>query len=177
MFFHYSEVRSVHPDDLRIGDEVEFTVGSGVERRGRGGGGGGGGGGEKLAAYNVVTLPPGSIVWEVEEEPAGTRVTGTVESSAKEGRGESSQRGQPRRLSKGDVVEFTVVTERRTKRKHARNISLLQSQAVEDPGAERGGEDARGGVPRGGKGDEGPSRLGLRGVDVEVRGGLLPHLP
>ena len=147
LFFHYSEVRSVHPDELQIGDEVEFTVGSGVERRRSGGGGGG----EKLAAFNVVTLPPNTIVWEVEEEPVGTRVTGTVESVAKEGRGESvdgkitvegreddiyyapasyqSQRGQPRRLSKGDVVEFTVVTERRTKRKHARNIALVQSQA------------------------------------------------
>ena len=148
MFFHYSEVRSVHPDELQIGDEVVFTVGSGVERRR---GGGGGGGGEKLAAFNVVTLPPNSIVWEVEEEPIGTRVTGRVESTAKEGRGETvdgkisvegredcvfyappsyqSQRGQPRRLSRGDVIEFTVVTERRTKKKHARNIVMVESQA------------------------------------------------
>lgn len=173
LFFHYSEYRGGHSDDLNIGDEVEFRVGRAEERGGRRGGGGGGsddGEGEgKMSAFDVRVLPKGTVYWEKEDEPVGKRWTGAVEKVARDDssrRGGGGDRGRsggaasdglirivpedadaeaievhyspsdyapgaggrPGRLDRNDVVEFTLVTERRTKKKFARKISLVRSE-------------------------------------------------
>lgn len=75
LFFHFSEVRSCHPADLQVNDEVEFRVGqSGKD--------------DKLAAYDLVKLDPGTVVWEVEDEP-GVRFQGIVERPIRSERGSS----------------------------------------------------------------------------------------
>jgi len=170
LFFHYSELRDGHSDELNIGDEVEFRVGAAESRRG--GGGGGRDGEEKLCSYDVRLLPKGTIYWEKEDEP-GKLWKGVVELPIRDDRqrsgggGGMSRDGKPpravngvlrlapeepqkedleilftpadynpksgsggssNRLGKGDVVEFTLVTERRTGKKYARNIQLIQSE-------------------------------------------------
>jgi len=177
VFFHYSELQGIHSEDLQVDDEMEFRVGPSRD-------------GDKMAAFQVVRLEPGTIEWEVAEEG---RFQGLVErpvrsergssqvsegtirmlvpdegetteeeiaaaatgplirysandympeeteggSNSKEFRrfdssvssssrgGGSSGRG---RLGKNDLVEFTLVTERRTGNKVARSITLLQSE-------------------------------------------------
>ena len=189
LFFHYSEFRDGHSDDLNIGDEVEFKIGKSEDRRRGGGGSGGGGGGEdKLSAFGVKRLPEGTIHWEKEDEPVGKKWRGVVEQVAKEDRnprgggagrdrgGRSGGSGSGAsgggvvegmiriandvkdgttsgetstdeklevffapsdyksktpghsRLDRKDVIEFTLVTERRTGKKYARSISLVQSE-------------------------------------------------
>mmetsp|Transcript_21788 Transcript_21788/g.30717 ORF Transcript_21788/g.30717 Transcript_21788/m.30717 type:complete len:1474 (-) Transcript_21788:2380-6801(-) len=215
IFFHFSQVQGCHPADLEMDQEVEFRVG--IARNDS----------SKLSAYAVRTLQPGTIQWEIEDEP-GKRFQGLVErpirmeqrggggsdkggsggggsnnpqlyegtvrmlivtdnvngekkkeeeddkddqqqqqsttkddkedelktggpivrftsadidtssleTATKETNGgggrfrrsdsSSSNKGQPR-LSKNDLVEFTLVTERRTQAKYARKITLLQS--------------------------------------------------
>lgn len=200
LFFHYSEYNNTnksgggsggnisHSDELNIGDEVEFRVG--VAPPPRGGGDGGEEGNEKMSAYDVRRLPPGTIYWETEDEPKGKRRMGVVDKVAAVGtsirrrRGEDvrgssggggcpissfgsvgagliriigencddaenkeskplevyynsvdviqtpNQQRRPRRpqLERGDMVEVTLVTERRTKEKYAREICLIRSE-------------------------------------------------
>ena len=158
IFFHYSEVQGIHPDDLHIDDEVEFRVGSSSAK-----------GPDKLAAYQVRPLEKGTIVWEQVDEP-GRLFRGLVERPTRFDRGNtldgtiriliekkdketgemidtpegplvkftpndfnpegdsSSSSKRPKRLARGDLVEFSVVTERRTKDKYARSIELLLSE-------------------------------------------------
>ena len=70
LFFHYSQVENCHPDDLMIDTEVEFRVGTSKNDS------------TKLAAYQVVTVPNGTIVWETEDEP-DTFFQGLVERPAR----------------------------------------------------------------------------------------------
>ncbi len=203
LFFHYSEYINSnntnksgggndgnisHSDELNIGDEVEFRVG--VAPPPRGGGDGGEEGNEKMSAYGVRRLPPGTIYWETEDEPKGKRRMGVVDKVAAVGTSSRRRRGddvrgssggggfpisssgsvgagliriidencddaenkestplevhynpidviqtpnQQRRsrrpqLERGDMVEVTLVTERRTKRKYAREICLIRSE-------------------------------------------------
>lgn len=86
IFFHYSELKgpgNMHSDELKIGDEVKFHVGASKNnRRGSSSSGHGGGGGEdpeKLSAYHVTVLEPGTVKWEVEDEPVGVRKRGKVD--------------------------------------------------------------------------------------------------
>ena len=174
IFFHYSEVNGMHPDDLQIDMELEFRVGASSSGRS---GGGGGGETEKLAAFQVRALEPGTIVWEIPEAPPGQVSRGLVERAVRLDRGgsgnmegvirivvEQKQKQQEanndadaavatadgplvkftpndqpaldgpsgsrrsNRLSRGDFVEFTVVTDRRSKSKFARSIRLLLSE-------------------------------------------------
>mmetsp|Transcript_7786 Transcript_7786/g.16144 ORF Transcript_7786/g.16144 Transcript_7786/m.16144 type:complete len:1398 (+) Transcript_7786:450-4643(+) len=209
LFFHYSEYREGHSDELQVGDEVEFLVG---RARGFGGSTDTGGDEEKLAAFDVKKIPRGTIHWESEEEPVGKRWKGLVESPVRDGssgvggggrngkgdrqgrinfqeglirivNGENDDGGtgektgvgsgsgsssgdkeddtnknpwngvsiyytpsdytpvkqsqslksqhqpaQSQRLAKSDLVEFTLVTERRTGKQYARNITILRSE-------------------------------------------------
>jgi cold shock CspA family protein len=182
IFFHYSEVAGgTHPDDLQMDMEVEFRVGASSSR---------GSEPDKLAAYEVCTLEPGSIVWELEDEP-GKLCRGLVEKAFRQDRGgsggpnsdgsirilvdkeeqeqgsdgngdattatadgplvrftandfqppeeedtgddvrNSTSRGGSRRqnrLVRGDLVEFSVVSDRRSGSKYARSITLLLSE-------------------------------------------------
>jgi cold shock CspA family protein len=172
LFFHYSELAGSHSSDLQVDDEVEFRVGQSARDS------------DKMAAFQVKRLEPGTIQWEIAEEP-GIRYQGLVERPVRSERGSSqvaegtirmlvpdeeekeaecevvaaaagplirytasdyvpeqaesntrdfrrfdssvSNSSRDGRLSKNDLVEFTVVTERRTGNKMARSITLLQS--------------------------------------------------
>mmetsp|Transcript_17532 Transcript_17532/g.25698 ORF Transcript_17532/g.25698 Transcript_17532/m.25698 type:complete len:1304 (+) Transcript_17532:117-4028(+) len=84
IFFHYSELKgpgNMHSDDLKIGDEVKFHVGA-SKTNGRGSSSSGRGRGEdpeQLSAYHVAVLEPGTVKWEVEDEPVGVRKRGKVD--------------------------------------------------------------------------------------------------
>mmetsp|Transcript_15204 Transcript_15204/g.35226 ORF Transcript_15204/g.35226 Transcript_15204/m.35226 type:complete len:1259 (-) Transcript_15204:365-4141(-) len=216
LFFHYSEVQNFHPDDLQIDTEVEFKVGrSGSDNK-------------KLAAFSVICLEPGTVVWEIEdreeylyqglvEKPclsprgdrdgrrgvnSGPQTDGFVriiepqdsnnllsinqnddESNItdhkKEGKVNSKKEengalvrfragehlrskqhdienssnwdniNSPPRLFRGDLIEFRVFLDRRTKQRYARYITLIQSdrerkriekekRLLEDASAEEG---------------------------------------
>ena len=91
IFFHYSEVTNCHPDDLKIDTEVEFKVGT------SGGGSGNANANAttdhpKLAAYSVVRLATGTVVWETEESE-GHLYQGLVEKPCMPARGSSSSHG------------------------------------------------------------------------------------
>lgn len=218
VFFHYSELSRGNSYDLQVGQEVEFFVGPRKPSRGSGrssqsqsvGDGNGNNREEdKLSAFQVQVLEPGSVVWEVEEEPKGVRRVGFVESMVRtnphrrdnrdrdrdrdgsppegairlkaleeenepepaskddsvqgqtddvnaianaavkkgalvkftlddytgSGSGSSNNnnnnpRSKPRNevLERNDVIEFTLVTVKRTGMQYARNIVLLQSE-------------------------------------------------
>ena len=146
LFFHYTST-SAHWDDLNIGDEVEFRVGP-QQRRGRSSEE------EKLCALDVRVLPKGTIAWEREDEE-GKRWRGSVDRLPGSGQGRDRDRGGDKGkgvikvegedglqatflssdyashgsfLGKADVVEFSLVTERRTGMKFARNITLIRSE-------------------------------------------------
>jgi cold shock CspA family protein len=130
LFFHYTST-DVPWDDLNIGDQVEFRVGVSEGRRT--------GEEDKLKALEVRLLPPDSIVWE-KEDVVDKRYRGSVKAIPNQkNRGILRAEGEETdayftssdcksRLGKGDVVEFSVFTERRTGDKLARNIILLQSE-------------------------------------------------
>ena len=214
VFFHYSELSKGNSYDLQVGQEVEFFVGPRKPSRGSGRSSqsmsmsdGNNREEDKLSAFQVQVLEPGSVVWEVEEEPKGVRRVGVVESmirtnphrrdnrdrdrdgsppegtirlksleeeeNAQEpaskddsvqvqtddanvnaavkkgalvkftledytGSGSNSNsdsnnnnpRSKPRNevLERNDVIEFTLVTVKRTGMQYARNIVLLQSE-------------------------------------------------
>ena len=65
LFFHFSEVTGTPSSDLQIDDELEFRVGESKNS-------------DKLAAFEVVILERGTVVWEVEENP-GVKILGIVE--------------------------------------------------------------------------------------------------
>jgi cold shock CspA family protein len=176
LFFHYSQLQGIHSSELQVDDEVEFRVGP-SERDA-----------DKMAAFEVKRLEPGTIEWEIEEEP-GTRFQGLVERPVRSERpssqmlegtirmlevpdegeateeeiaaaatgplirytandytpDEQQQEGNSRdfrrwdssvsnssrgrsRLDKNDLVEFTLVRERRTGNQMARSITLIQSE-------------------------------------------------
>jgi cold shock CspA family protein len=159
IFFHYSEVANCHPDDLQIDTEVQFRVGTSKNDP------------QKLAAFEVITLPPNTVVWETEEEPDKI-IQGLVEKmirnsnfdSRRSGRasnnpsdnlgtirvqveGEEKSSSGPLirfrnedyhppenikrgldKLHRGDLVQFRILTDRRTKQKYARFIELLKSE-------------------------------------------------
>ncbi len=162
LFFHYSEYRGIkdgtgghhHVDDLNIGDEVEFRVGSEP----------------KLAALDVKQIPKGTIYWEKEDDPDKV-YDGYVEMSCmrednsgrrgggKKGGGDGiirlkevdnddnggdddnleeiyytssdykpNKKHHHNRLERKDIIQFSLVTQRRTGKKFARNITLIQSE-------------------------------------------------
>ena len=202
IFFHYSEVTNVNPDDLNVDDEVEFRVGKSRDNP------------DKLAAFEVYRLPTGTVQWEYEESP-GERFQGLVDRPLMRPSGNNNRRNSDRddtnvegsisllvpaeesketkgdkkkskdkkkdvadaetmtasegpkirftandynpdsddvastdgdgagglrrkssntsmessnRLLRGDLVEFTLVVEKRTRQKFARNIVVLQSE-------------------------------------------------
>jgi len=171
IFFHYSEL-NINPDDLNVGDEVEFYVGASAQRRR---GGNSDGKEEKLSAYSVKLLEPGSVQWVVEDEPIGTRRRGRVERVSRSYTRERDRSGGPNEgtiriiagdcdgvdaskdktgslvrytatnfngsndsqnsrsnsgngLARNDLVEFTVVTEKRSGLKYVRDITMIQSE-------------------------------------------------
>ena len=71
LFFQLVRVRS---NDIHLHDEVEFYVGPSSSRGNRTDADG-----DKLSAYAVRLLEPGTIQWEVEDEPIGVRNRGRVE--------------------------------------------------------------------------------------------------
>ena len=77
IFFHYSESNQpIH--SLQVGQEVQFYV---APAQDIGGGSSGIAGNEKkdkVSAYSVTVLEPGTVVWETEDEP-GLRKRGLVE--------------------------------------------------------------------------------------------------
>ena len=159
LFFQLVRVRS---NDIHLHDEVEFYVGPSSSRGNRTDADG-----DKLSAYAVRLLEPGTIQWEVEDEPIGVRNRGRVErvsrvytrdrewnpnptniTGSSEGtirvlldndqRGplvrynatNSNNDGSHSRLNgngfaRNDIVEFTMVTEKRSQFKYARNITMI----------------------------------------------------
>lgn len=172
VFFHYSEVKGMHSDDLKCGDEVEFWVGPRRQRRGQRKNEGD----EQLSAYDVQLLAPGTIQWEEAVDAEGIRRRGIVEKAIKwkhqradrknallsEGRirvlpldieegdsGDSENlkdeatvklyanflpddyKGENEKhkiLERNDIVELTLVKEKRSGNLFARDISLIQSE-------------------------------------------------
>ena len=132
LFFHYTST-NLHWDDLNIGDEVEFRVGTSGRR----------GEEDKLKAFDVRILQPNTIVWETEDE-IGKIWRGSVDKVPREREREKirgvicvdnedieatfSNVDSKARLGKGDIVEFSLFTERRTGAKLAKNIVLIQSE-------------------------------------------------
>lgn len=162
IFFHYSEVKNCHPDDLQIDTEVEFRVGHSERDP------------TKLAAYAIQTLEAGTVVWETEEEPEKFYqglVERNVRSDARGGGNRDGARDQEgsievlledlpdygdapeqggkkngpivrfrpddvvpdsksrnNRLFRGDLVQFRIFLDRRTKQKYARNITVLKTE-------------------------------------------------
>lgn len=157
LFFHYSEYKSGHSDDLQIGDEVEFRVTEDP----------------KVAGLDVRLLDKGTIWWE-KEEVEGKVWDGIVEMccAREDGRRGGGKKGgsgggdgiirlkqegdneeqqqqvdvyytpsdykptrnkqyggqQHSRLERKDVIQFKLFTERRTGKKYARDITLVQSE-------------------------------------------------
>jgi cold shock CspA family protein len=161
LFFHYSEVTGCTVDDLNLEDEVQFHVGPSK----RSNGAGSSEDEQQLSAYKVQVLPRGTVHWEIEDEPKGSRRKGKVEkmirfnsrdsgsipcgtirmedssSEIDDGSKKSTlvrftvddydgyKRGKNGgELELSDLVEFTLVTERRSGLKYARDIVLLQSE-------------------------------------------------
>eukprot|EP00123_Amoebidium_parasiticum_P015016 comp22743_c0_seq1/m.35463 comp22743_c0_seq1/g.35463 ORF comp22743_c0_seq1/g.35463 comp22743_c0_seq1/m.35463 type:complete len:701 (-) comp22743_c0_seq1:84-2186(-) len=136
IFFHYSHVQG-DVDSLRVGDGLEFTVGT-DSRTG------------KLVAYNVVPLPPGTVSFETVDPQ---RVQGDITFEVF-GRGPSYGKlgGDPGRvryqlpdgkkeiavfhaqdqtdptceLKKGDRVEFNVATDKRNGMRRAVDLVLVE---------------------------------------------------
>jgi len=75
LFFHFSQVSNTRATDLNINDEVEFRVGTARDSNEN----------SKQAAYSVVRLRSGTVVWETEDEP-GMRFQGIVEKPVRLGR-------------------------------------------------------------------------------------------
>jgi len=151
VFFHYSEVEGIHPDDLKVDDEVEFRIGPSTRTEE-----------DKNAAYSVKFLERGTVVWEDEEEPGrkfkgfidklprGNESNTSVEGSISFLQEETDELERPKgtgdaipfdlgyeilndqnkhvRLGRLDVVEFRVVTARRTGQKQPRDIRLVRSE-------------------------------------------------
>lgn len=135
IFFHSSETS----EDLQIGDEVQFRINH-----------------SQRSAHQLKKLPPGTVVWEVEENP-GVRFKGLVERpprfSASDGtirvlvadstdetilkphgplvRVKELPTSTGKKnvgLARGDLVEFNVLTEKRTSFKYARNLRVLVTE-------------------------------------------------
>mmetsp|Transcript_22104 Transcript_22104/g.54636 ORF Transcript_22104/g.54636 Transcript_22104/m.54636 type:complete len:1142 (-) Transcript_22104:3071-6496(-) len=70
LFFHYSQVSNCHPDELNIDDEVEFKVGGSKNDP------------SKFAAYELLRVPEGTVVWETEDHPEQI-FRGTVEKASR----------------------------------------------------------------------------------------------
>lgn len=87
IFFHYSEVTNVNPDDLQVDDEIEFRVGTSR-----------GDNPDKLAAFEIYRLPVGTVKWEYEESP-GERYQGLVERPLMRPGGNNSTNNNNRRNS------------------------------------------------------------------------------
>lgn len=164
VFFHYSEYNGGSINELECDTEVEFRIGM-AQRK------------DKLNAYQVRKLEPGTIVWQEEEEPdkiyrglvdrptrfeRGQTTDGTIRTLVEKRDGDlvidspdgpevlfrqndyqptnedqnnqqanastNFGRRSPPRLLKGDLVEFSVVFERRTKERFAKNIRLVLSE-------------------------------------------------
>lgn len=161
IFFHYSEVRNCHPDELDIDSGVEFRVGqSGKDPT-------------KRAAYEVYAIDASTIQWETEDEP-DKLYQGLVERSIRTdgpgGRGDNNnnskssnqegsiqvqvqvpesadasnapkgplvrfrtedlqeKNGRLPKLFRGDLVQFRIFLDRRTKQRYARHIEILQTE-------------------------------------------------
>lgn len=172
VFFHYSEVKGMHSDNLKCGDEVEFWVGPRRQRRGQRNNEGD----EQLSAYDVQILAPGTIQWEEAVDAEGIRRRGIVEKAIKwkhqrgdrkndilsEGRirvlpldfeeGDigvsknskdetnlklfanflpddyTGNNEKHKILERNDIVELTLVKEKRSGNLYAHDISLIQSE-------------------------------------------------
>lgn len=140
IFFHYSQYGG-DPDELSVGDEVEFEVTS-DQRSG------------KLIACNLRRLSPGSISFEIQSEE---KVAGEVDAEPKApnkfnralngisnpdmGRVSYQRNGEwfylpfssndmsddSNPLHKGDKVDFYVATDKRTGVVRARQLSLIEA--------------------------------------------------
>jgi len=99
LFFHFSQVQNMRATDLKVNDEVEFRVGTARESNEN----------SKQAAYSVVRLRPGTVVWETEDEP-GMRFQGIVEKPVRLGRDGTTvqQEGVIRVLELVDGAEVTA---------------------------------------------------------------------
>ncbi|KAL7493312.1 hypothetical protein ACHAWT_002339 [Skeletonema menzelii] len=165
LFFHYSEYKSGHSDELQIGDEVEFRVTedpklAGLDvrlltkgtiwwereevegkvwdgvvemccaredgRRGGGGkkgGSGGGGGGD-----GIIRLKKQDDTDQGDNEEQQVDVYYTPSDYKPTRKQSGGQQQQHSRLERKDVIQFKLVTERRTGKKYARDITLVQSE-------------------------------------------------
>jgi len=148
VFFHYSQVlvgstaassNDTHPaNDLQMDAEVEFRIG---ENNG------------KMTAFQVRAIEPGTVQWETVEQEScyglvestpgaltGRRGVGTIRVTNNEGEAAEGEvqtvdfrsndiedTGKASRLTKGDLVHFSMVTDRRTNELCARSISLVMT--------------------------------------------------
>lgn len=128
IFFHYSEYMG-NINELLLGDDVEFEV---QTRNG------------KEVAVNITPLPEGTVIFEdISREkmkgkiiktlkqnrrlsdPLGGRIQyETAKGPAEIPYGDKDQKGDYT-LQQGDIIEFSVATDRRDKLQRATNIVLL----------------------------------------------------
>mmetsp|Transcript_31465 Transcript_31465/g.46406 ORF Transcript_31465/g.46406 Transcript_31465/m.46406 type:complete len:1124 (-) Transcript_31465:4307-7678(-) len=99
LFFHFSQVQGgMRAADLKLDDEVEFRVGTAQGDK------------EKMAGYEISRLKPGTVVWEIEDQP-GERFQGIVQKPVRTDRnGNVHQEGVVRVLElsqNGDTTEVT----------------------------------------------------------------------
>lgn len=130
IFFHYSEYMG-NINELLLGDDIEFEI---QTRNG------------KEVAVNITPLPVGTVIFEdISVERKRGKILKTVKSnkrasdplggriqfeSAKGGNqdlpyGDKDQQGEYTLLP-GDIVEFSIATDRRDKLQHATKIVLLK---------------------------------------------------
>lgn len=149
IFFHYSEVANCHPDDLQIDTEVEFRVGSSssddsklaayeVNAVPTG-----------TVVWEIEEQPEKFFQGLVERsayEGRGNSKNGSNEGTIRvldENKEDTSsgplvrfrlddynidKNQKSSRLFRGDLVEFRVLVDRRTKQKYARYITMLQTE-------------------------------------------------
>jgi len=99
LFFHFSQVQGgMRATDLKVKDEVEFRVGTAQGDK------------DKMAAYEISVLKPGTVVWETEDEP-GQRFQGIVEKPVRTDRnGTVQHEGVIRALELTEIDGNTEVT-------------------------------------------------------------------
>lgn len=131
LFFHYSEVSGILPTDLMTDDELEFRVGESKNS-------------DKLAAFEVIVLERGTIVWEVEDEP-GVRFQGIVEKPLRTDRGSINvNEGSIRMLlAANTAVDETGVLENAAKEAAAIASGPVVKYTASDYGPEKGSESER----------------------------------
>ena len=110
---------------------VELSCSSSVREDGGGGGRRGGGGGKKGGGDGIIRLKKKDDDDDEQQQQPMIDIYYTpsdYKPNNKKQTGAHSSSSSSSRLERKDVIQFSLVTERRTGKKYARNITLIQSE-------------------------------------------------